>query len=488
MARQGQDDRDRDPFSRDSGDLVTSGAKARVIEKNLEGKCGPTPSLGVANRQWIFNLNSHPIVEFLCDWEQFFQDNTKVKLVGVNLRKFASTPTILANYTTAPAFGGNSGNSARPSSPTFTTPNVFTPSPNPAPMVGNVGAAFAHSQGAGVAKRQTGMGAVEISNDSPNGIRKNAGQYIRLSDPWPQANPTTAMYYELVWEMSTGILTTFTAPFGIVTNGMDQSVLASIPQLGNSTNRNPFPDASGSGVAVESVLPGKSAAITGNTGPADGSNSGNGNMPSIPSNPSAPTAEAAPAPSSGGLSTGAIAGIAVAAAVVGLGLIGLLVFCLIRRRRREQGDHVSTSRPYHRDQHTATADLMGEKEAAAGGMGESPHSPYSDDGHGSLPHSRAAPGAAAAVGVAAGAGAASTHHTSSPAPASADLHRSSFTPYSDDGSGIPHPDADRATGSRSETPGGRYEHLMEQGMSAEDRARVEEEERQLDAEIERAKK
>lgn len=300
-------------------------------------------------------------------------------------------------------------------------------------------------------------------------------------------------YLEFGWEgiiQSTGLVTTmtsFTSLFGIINEGTRPSDLPRVEKFQGSASSpaSQFSDVPGS-PAGESSVPRPTGAVSaggdGNTAP--------GSPP--PSASPSVSAESAPSSASGGLAQGAIIGIAVAAAVVGLALIGLLVFCLLRRRRRQQSDHVSAlAHPYKRDQHTATADLMGEKEAAAGGMGESPHSPYTDDGHGSLPHTREISGPSAAVGaagVAAGAGAASAHHHhgSPPAPAQADLHRSSFTPYSDDGTAVAsgHADADRATAaSRAETPGGRYEHLMEQGMSAEDRLRVEEEERQLDAEI-----
>lgn len=323
------------------------------------------------------------------------------------------------------------------------------------------------------------------------------GGTILISDTARLVSANQALYLEIVWDgtigtgftdstgvsRSTSSVTSFSPLFGVISDTTNQEQFISAiqsPGIARSSDSPVSGDLPGNVPESDSPKPAGS-----DNNPNNDSDS-NGSVENSP--PQATNQAANPSPNS--LSTGAIAGIAVAAAVVGLGLLGSLVFFLLRRRRRRQsGDHVSNARPYHGDQHTATADLMGEKEAAASGMGEGPHSPYSDDGHGSVPHRAAAPVAAAAIGVAVTTGAATVHDESSPAPAPvpADLQRSSsFTPYSDDGTSIPasRVDADRASGARSETPGGRYEHLMEQGMSAEERARVEEEERQLDAEIE----
>ena len=63
--------------------------------------------------------------------------------------------------------------------------------------------------------------------------------------------------------------------------------------------------------------------------------------------------------SSSGLSTGAIAGIAVAAVVVGLALIGLLIFCCLRRRKQRKGSKHSTdstNSPFAGDPHYGSED------------------------------------------------------------------------------------------------------------------------------------
>jgi hypothetical protein len=169
--------------------------------------------------------------------------------------------------------------------------------------------------------------------------------------------------------------------------------------------------------------------------------------------------------SNGGLAIGAIVGIAVGCGVVAFVAIGLLVwlFCF---RRRKNSDHVNDM-PYNSDGHTGVNDYMVEKETS-GRVAESPHSPYSDDGQlrdGSL-----------LVGTA----------PSLP-------HDTAYTPYTD----VPATTApvnqttshEQRHGARSATPQGvssSVAHLVEEGMTAEQIRRLEEEERALDAAIEQA--
>ncbi|KIL94968.1 hypothetical protein FAVG1_01899 [Fusarium avenaceum] len=152
----------------------------------------------------------------------------------------------------------------------------------------------------------------------------------------------------------------------------------------------------------------------------------------------------------GGLSTGATAGIAVGA-VLGALLIGALAWFFLRRRRRNQraGDDYVTQQTYAVDKetHNRTAD--------------SPNSPYSDENHmqpvflGNLDRDRDA----------------------APPPPPAGVPRSSFGSH------------DRGNNSGTQTPQGmsrNVAHLVEDGMTADEIRRLEEEERQLDDEIERA--
>ncbi|RGP61209.1 hypothetical protein FSPOR_10194 [Fusarium sporotrichioides] len=150
----------------------------------------------------------------------------------------------------------------------------------------------------------------------------------------------------------------------------------------------------------------------------------------------------------GGLSTGATAGIAVGAVIGGLLLIGALVWFLLRRRRRNK----QSSEDYTIQQTYAV-----DKEIN-GRTSDSPNSPYSDENHmqpvalGNVDRDR---------------GAAPT-----PPPG-----RSSVASH------------DRGANSGAQTPQGmssNVAHLVEDGMTADEIRRLEEEERQLDDEIERA--
>lgn len=218
---------------------------------------------------------------------------------------------------------------------------------------------------------------------------------------------------------------------------------------------------------------------------------------------------------SGGLSTGAIAGIAVACGVIGLVLLGAAIWYFCFRRRR--GDGVSAA-PYGSDRHHRTQELIAEKEANAGVTESSPHSPYSDDGqqqqhpaglngmNGSMPLQQPLPNGRDSAHFA---GAAAPIMAPSPHPHS--IGDRSYTPYSDHrGSGVvgtpetqqsqpvhyeqqsergapsPQP-ASQPAAARSVSPQqpitGRYAHLVEEGMTEDEIRRLEEEERQLDAAI-----
>lgn len=156
----------------------------------------------------------------------------------------------------------------------------------------------------------------------------------------------------------------------------------------------------------------------------------------------------------GGLSTGAIAGIAVACSVVGIALLaGLVWFLLRRRRRRSMGEGYKATRQ-------TTNSFTAVKEARPS-VAESPIivSPFSDDGEArgfsnsniaiALPQRGSTPRAIPAI--------------------------------NDEGSrGRPE---SAASGNRSR---GDIAHLVEEGMTEADILRLEEEERHLDAEIERA--
>ncbi|KAF4952073.1 hypothetical protein FSARC_12738 [Fusarium sarcochroum] len=149
----------------------------------------------------------------------------------------------------------------------------------------------------------------------------------------------------------------------------------------------------------------------------------------------------------GGLSTGAKAGIAVGAVIGGLLIFGALAFFLLRRRRRNKkpGDEYITQQTYAVDKETH------------GRATDSPNSPYSDENHmqpvaiDNIDRDRGAP--------------------ATPPPG-----RSSIGSHGRGSNG-------------AQTPQGmntNVAHLVEDGMTADEIRRLEEEERQLDDEIERA--
>jgi len=161
------------------------------------------------------------------------------------------------------------------------------------------------------------------------------------------------------------------------------------------------------------------------------------------------------------LSNGAIAGIAVGGFIF-LSLIGLLVWFLLRRRRKNKNKllprgGVPSGLP-HATQDTSNAYRVDKAVDDA----HSPHSPYSDDGHHQLQHTPLA-------------------HASVPYQ-DADHHQQEQPPQP---RGSHADDADDGT-QREGAASRNYQHLVEEGMTAEDIRRLEEEERQLDAEIERA--
>jgi hypothetical protein len=173
--------------------------------------------------------------------------------------------------------------------------------------------------------------------------------------------------------------------------------------------------------------------------------------PSLPSSSSAADGSSSNSGGGGGLSTGATAGIAVGAVIGGLLLIGALAWFFLRRRRSNQraGDDYVTQQTYAVDKETHNRAT------------DSPNSPYSDENHiqpvflGNLDRDRGA----------------------APTPPPAGVPRSSFGSH------------DRGDNSGAQTPQGmsrNVAHLVEDGMTADEIRRLEEEERQLDDEIERA--
>ncbi|KAK0389663.1 hypothetical protein NLU13_3238 [Sarocladium strictum] len=187
--------------------------------------------------------------------------------------------------------------------------------------------------------------------------------------------------------------------------------------------------------------------------------SGSGGATALPTLSTSDTVDSSESRGGGGLSTGAIAGIAVAAAVIFLALVGGLVFWMLRRRRQNR------NRGQYNKPTNSTTFVGGDKEVNQ--VTETPHPSYSNDRH--VPLSNLA-----------GAGA---------SPATIGPSEGQYAPYrDDDDNGYESPDKRPRTTDGAGTP---YEvsssvaHLVEEGMTAEEIRRLEEEERQLDDAIQR---
>ncbi|KAH6606393.1 hypothetical protein Trco_005546 [Trichoderma cornu-damae] len=162
-----------------------------------------------------------------------------------------------------------------------------------------------------------------------------------------------------------------------------------------------------------------------------------------------------------GLSTGAIVGIAVASSIVGIALLGALAWFFIRRHRRRHLDE-----GYKATRQT-TSSFIAAKEVQPS-VAESPIvSPFSDDGE-----VRAAGGPPSSA-------------ISMPLPletsATRGIPAGPASTHDDDRTDRPD-----AAASGNNNMGRNIAHLVEEGMTEADILRLEEEERHLDAEIERA--
>jgi len=273
------------------------------------------------------------------------------------------------------------------------------------------------------------------------------------------------LYFEAVWNISGG--SSFSRPFTVLADG---------DSLEGDTQRykedKPYKD------DVSGLLPGTAPTAT----------------------PSGSATSSPQSSSDGGLAVGAIAGIAVACGVVGLALIGILVWFLLRRQKQSKDDD---ARDTYRSGRTRTDELMAEKEANAG-VDASPHSPYSDDGgihgeSGSL-HRVETGGVVATAAV--------PYHKPDQSRSTQPAHDTprNFTPYSDHHDNtVPSPGTHTASvaAAGNISPGGpdsptsgrgtphgalhsQYAHLVEEGMTEDEIRRLEDEERQLDAAIEQS--
>lgn len=263
---------------------------------------------------------------------------------------------------------------------------------------------------------------------------------------------------------------------------------------------NPDGETGSSGATGTSGRPGPTATSIGTAGPDDSGDRG------IPASASG---------GSSGLTTGAIIGIGVGVGLLALAGIGFLVWWWMRRSRRGRAGPGAPAYGAVGKHHKAgrSQELMAEKEegvgvALAGGIGgrtgtggiggaDSPQSPYSDDGRlrngstgylpgGSSVTTAGGAGTGAGVGVlgagavGAGAGHAAFHpYSDRPASPQQPISGTTASASARDQSQAPGPTAGAAASTR-------YAHLIEEGMTAEEIRRLEQEEQELDREIERS--
>lgn len=189
-------------------------------------------------------------------------------------------------------------------------------------------------------------------------------------------------------------------------------------------------------------------------------------------NKSAPSSSSSSSPSSGGgggggLSKGAIAGIVVGVVLGLLLVLGFAAFFCIRRRRNNKNN----TQGGFGDQ-SASNTYMVDKEATRANVTDSPHSPFSDENQSQIQQ-------------------VPLNHLHNAHDVQQDeAARRPASPYQDRPTSIVgSTTAARVITGGSQTPSGppaNVSHLIEDGMTEDEIRRLEEEERQLDDEIERA--
>ncbi|KAB5580943.1 hypothetical protein GE09DRAFT_457409 [Coniochaeta sp. 2T2.1] len=296
-------------------------------------------------------------------------------------------------------------------------------------------------------------------------------------------HPSQKLFFELVWDDDLGGGTSYSRYFAVVPDSAEAAGLITQPEFDDG--KSVFAEQTGSKTGGGGLNGGDDNPSGGTTTtltpvPTFTDDSTPIGLPStttsVGADPGLGGSAAEPGTSSRSsskLSTGAIAGIAVAAALVGLGLLAALIFCLIRRRRRNNLDQSAIS-PGGYGNHTP--ELIAQKEANASvGVEVSPHSPYSDDG-----------GAAHAVGAGGMLQHSSTRQEEMPLAGyrERDMHGSVG---SREVAGLADGESLRGsqTGVGRETPTA-VRHLVEDGMTEDEIRRLEEEERELDQAIEQA--
>lgn len=292
-----------------------------------------------------------------------------------------------------------------------------------------------------------------VSNDSLTTGKVTINDMAQLLGDYP----TELLYFELLWvDAISGDGRSYSRYFALVANADSAAQIASEPQITSTAPA--IPEQTGLGFGAGSTA----SVVTATSTAVSGAASTTAVEPNVGGG-STPTPQAAGHPSHG-LSTGAIAGIAVAAALVGLALLAAVLFCLRRLRRRRDRRIADSPGGYGS---RATPELIAQKEAGAGvGVEVSPHSPYADDGGVGAPLGGVPRGAVGQEEVPlAGYGLAER----------AVSHGSVV----EEGTSFGGSQVGRDTPTA-------VRHLVEEGMTEEEIRRLEEEERELDQAIEQA--
>jgi hypothetical protein len=307
-----------------------------------------------------------------------------------------------------------------------------------------------------------------------------AGGTVTIPDLYKAISGPQILYFEAVWPSSSGSGRSYSPAFAVLdkadTAGLSattnltklfakEAFLPEVPQRNNL--------GSGSDTSPDASL-GSAPMPTPSTTTADDSSA------SITSVTSASITSA-----SSGLSTGARAGIGAACGLLGLLLIAFAIWYFLRKKKRRQQHGAIASYDETGISRTRTDELMAaEKEAnLSSSAAAASSSPYSDaDATRAVAHRSSMSGGGGAtaplIAPVAVVGTAATAVSPANGPPS-------YTPYTD----RPASGAGSGTGSAAEEPAvvsTQYAHLVEEGMTAEQIRRLEEEERALDAAIEQA--
>ncbi|KAK3396534.1 hypothetical protein B0T20DRAFT_481519 [Sordaria brevicollis] len=364
---------------------------------------------------------------------------------------------------------------------------------------------------------------------------------------WDDEKPSiNSLYFEARWTKDGKDYETYSRLFTLVNGGIEAMIIKALennefknegPYQPKVKANEPSPTTTTSRNIPSAIT---QVTVTSTSTPTSTTGDNTANTPDDKTGQNISDPEPSSPKSKKGLSLGAIIGIAIACGLIGLALIGGIIFCCLRRRQKQNAlGGVSRGGMSYGGSGRNGDELMAEKEANAGVLHDvtsAPTSPYSDDGHNHQQHlmgmgsvgssnrdsgSVVMPNTGAGVpahGVLPGVdarleGGGGSPVSNAPSHPVQHDHQSgrSYTMYSDHQSGGGRGDGSPTTlhsggGAPSLRHGGAgtennrgslisqqqqarslstpYAHLVEEGMTEDQIRALEEEERQLDAAIE----